>query len=237
MTEFKYEGRDLEVMSFAQKYHEWIVSLFRGFLGKRVAEVGAGSGNFSALLAREPLEELVVIEPSQNMYELLKKNTAGDVRITTHNAFFGEVSSQYIGHFDSIVYVNVLEHVEDDAGELARIYAALAPGGHVCVFVPALPWLYSEHDASIGHFRRYEKQQLIARLEGAGFEIVRAHYFDIFGILPWLILLKWKLMKGDPSAGNISFYDTYIVPVSRALEALVTPPIGKNLVIVGKKPV
>lgn len=223
-------------MSFARKYHEWILSLFRGFLRKRVAEVGAGSGNFSALLLGEPIEELVVIEPSENMYRLLKENTAQDVRVTARNAFFAEVSGEYADHFDSIVYVNVLEHVEDDAAELALIYKSLRSGGHVCVFVPALSWLYSDHDASIGHFRRYHKAPLEALIRDAGFEIVRSRYFDLLGILPWLVLLKWKLLKGDPSAGNISFYDTYIVPMSRALETLVTPPIGKNLLIVGKKP-
>lgn len=236
MADFEYESRDLEVMSFAQKYHEWIVSFFRDYLGKRVAEVGAGSGNFSALLLREPLEELVAIEPSENVYRLLEQHTAEDARVTARNAFFAEVSGEYADHFDSIVYVNVLEHVEDDAAELARVYAALRPGGYVCVFVPALSWLYSEHDASIGHFRRYHKAPLEMLLRGAGFEVVRSRYFDIVGILPWLVLLKWKLMKGDPTAGNIALYDTYVVPVSRVLETLVSPPIGKNLLIVGKKP-
>lgn len=237
MADFEYESRDLEVMSFAQKYHEWIASLFSGFLGKKVAEVGAGSGNFSKLILREPIEELVAIEPSKNMYELLRKNMAHDSRVEAHNAFFTDVSPRYIGHFDSVVYVNVLEHVEDDAGELARMYESLRPGGHVCIFVPALSWLYSEHDASIGHFRRYHKAPLIALLKSAGFEIVRVRYFDVLGILPWLVLLKWKWLKGDPTSGNISFYDTYIVPVSRMLETLITPPIGKNLIAVGRKPV
>lgn len=234
MADFEYESRDLEVMSFAQKYHEWIAGLFRNFLGKRVAEVGAGSGNFSALLMREPIEELVAIEPSKNMYQLLKQNTAHDARIVTHNALFADVSSGYTGHFDSIVYVNVLEHVEDDAEELIRIYESLRPGGHVCIFVPALQWLYSTHDASIGHYRRYYKKQLVARLKDAGFEVVRAHYFDILGIITWLIIIK--LLKWKPASGEISFYDTYIVPISRAIEHVIVPPIGKNFVIIGKKP-
>lgn len=234
MTEFKYEGRDLEAMSFARRYHEWILSLFRPFLGERVAEVGAGSGNFSALLLREPIRQLVAIEPSTEMFERLTEATASDTRVERQNDFFSEVSEAYPSYFDSIVYVNVLEHVERDAEELTHVHQALRPGGHACIFVPALPWLYSEHDASIGHFRRYTRRELLTRMKGAGFEIVRTRYFDIAGILPWLILMK--ILRKKPAAGSVSIYDTFIVPVSRVLESLVPPPIGKNLVVVGRKP-
>ncbi len=237
MVKFEYEGRDLEAMSFARKYHEWILGLFRDFLGKHVLEVGAGSGSFSALLAKEPLTELVVVEPSQNMYALLEKNVAHDTRIKARNAFFVDIQTEYENHFDSIVYVNVLEHVEDDVKELAHIYASLKPGGSVCIFVPALQWLYSAHDKAIGHHRRYYKKQLTTLVREAGLEIIQARYFDIFGIIPWFILLTCGLMKGDPSAGNISFYDTYIIPISRAFESIVTPPIGKNILMVARKPI
>ena len=71
--QIQYEGKDLESMSFAQNYHRWIVSIFRKYLGKRVAEVGAGSGNFSSLLASENIQELVAIEPSQEMFPLLRE--------------------------------------------------------------------------------------------------------------------------------------------------------------------
>lgn len=234
MDDFKYEGKDLEAMSFALKYHEWIANEFRPFLGKRVAEVGAGSGSFSELLLREPLEELVAVEPSREMYTRLLARTAGEARVTSRNDFFTNVSAEYTGHFDGIVYVNVLEHVEDDVQELSRIYDSLRPGGHVCLFVPALSWLYSAHDASIGHYRRYEKAPLIALLKGTGFEIARVRHFDILGVLPWLILMK--LLRKNPSAGSVKLYDTCVVPISRMLESIIPPPIGKNLVIVGRKP-
>ena len=233
MADFEYDGRDLEITSFAKKYHEWIASLFRGFLGKRVAEIGAGSGNFSQLLMREPIEELVAVEPSRNIYPILKRNTKYDARIITHNKFFAEISSEYKNYFDSIVYVNVLEHIEDDAGELARIYESLRPGGHVCIFVPALQWLYSAHDASIGHYRRYYRKELISKLNTAGFEIVKVRYFDFAGIIPWLVVFKW--LKRNASAGSISFYDTFITPISRVIESIISPPIGKNLILIGEK--
>jgi len=234
MSEFKYEGRDLEAMSFARRYHDWILSMFTSFIGKRVAEVGAGSGSFTELLAALPVEELVAVEPSKEMFDQLVAHTEKDLRITCRNAFFGDVSPEYSNHFDSIVYVNVLEHVEDDAGELAQVYRALVPGGRVCIFVPALSWLYSEHDASIGHFRRYHKKQLTALLTSAGFSIPLVLYFDIVGIIPWFLLMK--VGKMHPAPGSVDVYDRFVVPLSRVLESCIPLPIGKNLVIVGQKP-
>lgn len=234
MDDFKYEGKDLEAMSFAKKYHVWILSEFKKFLGKRVAEVGAGSGSFSAILLGESIEELVAVEPSKEMYTRLVANTAEDTRVTSHNDFFVNVSRKYKNHFNAVVYVNVLEHVEDDASELSRIYESLRPGGHACIFVPALSWLYSAHDASIGHYRRYNKKQLCSCVSEAGFEIVHVRYFDILGVLPWFILMK--LLDKNPGAGSVKLYDSCVVPISRVLESVIPPPIGKNLVIVGKRP-
>lgn len=234
MAEFEYDGRDLELASFQKKYHEWILSVFRPYLGKRVAEVGAGSGNFSELLLREPIEELVAIEPSRAMYERLQALIARDPRASCKNGFFTDISGEYQDHFDSIVYVNVLEHVEDDLGELKRVYGALKRGGHVCIFVPALKWLYSEHDKAIGHHRRYYKKELVARVREASFEILEARYFNFAAILPWLVVFKW--LKRKPSSGSVSVYDTLVVPVSRVIESVVPLPIGNNLLLVGKKP-
>lgn len=234
MSDLKYDGRDLEAMSFARNYHEWILSLFTRFISKRVAEVGAGSGSFTELLLKESVEEIVAVEPSSEMYARLEKNTAHDTRVVCKNEFFADVSPQYLEYFDSVVYVNVLEHVEDDASELAHVYSSLKPGGYVCIFVPALMWLYSAHDKHIGHFRRYHKAPLKALVQSAGFEVVRVRYFDIVGVLPWFVLMT--LLKTHPAAGSVDFYDRVVVPLSRVFESIVPLPFGKNLLIVGRKP-
>ncbi len=235
MAKLEYDGRDLEAMSFAERYHAWIVSLLRPYIGTAVAEVGAGSGSFTELLLKEQgVTELLAVEPSSEMYDRLVATTSHDARVTTKNDFFSVVSNDYQNHFDTVVYVNVLEHVPDDVSELAHVYKALQPGGHVCIFVPALMWLFSEHDKTIGHYRRYHKQPLIALLQGAGFEVRTVRFFDIIGILPWFIVMK--LMRTSPAAGSVGLYDRVVVPVARMLESIITPPIGKNLLIVGRKP-
>jgi SAM-dependent methyltransferase len=228
-----YEGRDLEAMSFARNYHRWIADELAPYLGRAAAEVGAGAGSFSELLLARGVERLVAVEPSAQMYPLLERRLAADPRVETRRAVFAEVAEGLTGSLDSAVYVNVLEHVEDDAGELALAHRALRPGGHVCVFVPALRWLYSRFDASIGHHRRYHRGPLRALLEGAGFEVVRLRWFDLGGVLPWLV--AFRLLRRTLSGGQVGFYDRLAVPLLRAVESRVPPPIGKNLLAVGRK--
>ena len=143
-------------MSFAVNYHKWILSEFMPYIGNYVAEVGAGIGNFSRLLLKtDRINRLMAFEPSANMYPLLQKTLMNDKRAKAINGFFaqGEISE----YFDTVIYVNVLEHIEDDVSELVYVNNVLMRGGHLLIFVPALPWLYSNLDREIGHFRRYTK--------------------------------------------------------------------------------
>jgi SAM-dependent methyltransferase len=228
-----YEGRDIEAMSFAPKYHEWILQELMPHLGKKIVEVGAGSGTFSQLLLRLPIDELLVVEPSKEMFPLLQKRVSGDPRVICAQAFFGDVGVLYTAHFDTVLYINVLEHIKEDQKELQRAYEALTPGGTLCIFVPALQWLYGEHDRVVGHQKRYYNRQLTTLLESAGFEIVTVQYFDIAGILPWWFLSR--LLKRQLSEGNAALYDSLVVPLMSRLESLMRPSIGKNLIAVAKK--
>jgi SAM-dependent methyltransferase len=228
-----YEGRDLEAMSFARNYHRWIVDEIAPYLGGTVAEVGAGSGNLSELLLGEKIERLVAVEPSAEMYPLLARRLEGEARAEAHRGVFADVAPRLEGALDSVVYVNVLEHVADDAGELALVRRALRPGGHVAVFVPALQWLYSDFDASIGHHRRYHRRPLRSLLESAGFRVARLHYFDAAGILPWLVF--FRLLRRKLAAGDVGAYDRVAVPLVRAVETRLRPPLGKNLLAIGRK--
>jgi SAM-dependent methyltransferase len=229
----QYFGKDLEAMSFAVEYHRWIAREFDPYLGANVAEVGAGTGNFSALLLeRAGLGHLAAFEPSANMFPLLEQRLAGAPRVTLHQAYFGARAAALGPRFDSICYVNVLEHIEDDAAELAAASSALKPGGHLLLFVPALPFLYSELDRDLGHFRRYRKPDLERLVSAAGLEIRRSKYFDLPGILPWY--LAFVLLRRPLTAGGVSLYDRLVVPIARRIESALPPPVGKNLLLVAR---
>lgn len=233
-TQTGYPGKDLEAMSFAQRYHRWIIAEIAPYLGQQAAEIGAGTGEVSKLLLDNGVESLSAFEPSDNLYPLLAANLEPYQSARTVHGFFEDHSEQLANTLDSVAFINVLEHIEHDADALQHAHRILKPGGHLLIFVPALQMLYSPHDAAIGHFRRYRRGPLVSMIESCGFEIERARYFDILGILPWLI--AFRILKQDLGSGQVSLYDKLVVPVARVLEKLITPPIGKNVLVIARKP-
>ena len=235
----EYVGKDLEAMDFAVNYHRWILALMKPYLGKHLVEVGAGTGAFSELLLETTPKTLSLIEPSA-MFETLQENLAKhDSAVTKIRAFpniFAEVAAQIETEQspDSIIYINVLEHIEDDRQELEIIHRTLREKGRVFVFVPALPALFSEFDKQIGHFRRYRKTELAEKFRSAGFRILLSRYFDAAGILPWLV--KYRLLKSlTMESGAVHLYDKFVVPVAKPIESFVPLPLGKNLLFVAEK--
>lgn len=233
-----YIGKDLESMSFAVNYHKWIMDDFRPFLGMNIVEVGAGTGSFSELLLDEKPEKLSVVEPSE-MFEYLEKNISAmetPAKVDFYQDIFANIRNDLTAaeNPDSIVYVNVLEHIEDDAAELKMIHETLAEHGRCFIFVPALMSLYGEFDRKIGHYRRYTKSELEEKCRTAGFKIVLSKYFDLVGIVPWYI--KYKLLKSDSLGGGaVETYDKFAVPVTKLIESIFNPFVGKNILIVAEK--
>lgn len=239
--QFKYEGRDLEAMSFAYKYHKWILDEFQPYLGKTIVEVGAGSGSFTEMLTEiKPRPKKVIgVEPSDEMYPLLKKTlskTDKKVATQTYKAFFSDVASKIQKDKpSSIVYINVFEHIKHDTVELDTVFETLPKGGRICIFVPANPSLMSKFDRKIGHYRRYTKSDLTNKVKNAGFTIVKAKRFDGLGVLPWLINFRLGGAE-DMRPGLAKLYDSAVVPVERRLEKIASPVMGKNLLLIAKKP-
>jgi SAM-dependent methyltransferase len=236
--EVEYIGKDLEAMDFAENYHRWILDLFKPYLGKHLVEVGAGTGSFSQLLLETKPESLGLVEPSEMFVALQENlsNSTGAANIEFFRNIFTQVADKIrtANPPDTVIYINVLEHIEDDALELEAVNRTLADHGRVCIFVPSMPFLFSEFDKKIGHFRRYTKKELIEKCETAGFKIRVARYFDFLGILPWLV--KYRLMRSlTMESGAVQLYDRVAVPIIKPLENLVQPPVGKNLLVVAEK--
>lgn len=237
-----YLTSDLEALAEVDNYYRWILDEIRPFLGIRLAEVGSGIGNFTkflveARLASNPAATLEAFEPAGNLYRQLHD------RFQRHSPALTQAGRVAIRHgtfqtsperFDTIIMVNVLEHIEHDEEFINLAHQSLAPGGTLIVFVPALQRLYSPLDKAVGHYRRYEKTQLHALLAGGGFDISKAKYMDCAGVLSWYVL-HVLLRSSYISPFMARVYDRWFVPVTRGLEERWEPFVGKNILMVGRK--
>jgi SAM-dependent methyltransferase len=228
---------ELEQLASAERFFGWIADEIAPHLGRRVLEVGAGIGTVStALLARRPDCEVTALEPATRLFEALVARTAGEPRLTAQQQTTADLlAAAPSSRFDSVVYVNVLEHILDDAGELSTARELLAPGGTLAAFVPALPRLYGSLDYKSGHHRRYRRDELAAVITGAGFELVDIRYLDVLGVAPYYAMYRLLDVR---SLGAVSStgYDRVVVPASRAVQRLVPhPPAGKNLLAIARR--
>jgi SAM-dependent methyltransferase len=227
---------DLECLAASKHFFDWVLDEFAPYLRGRVLEVGAGSGTITRrLIDRYPALSIVAIEPAENMFVGLDAFAAMEPRAAAHRTTLKEYLPHDPDPFDAVLYVNVLEHIADDAGELRLASQALRPGGALLVFGPAHEALYSELDHKAGHYRRYSTSGLRLLAREAGFDAVTTRYFDPIGALPYLAVYRWA-RRPAISGSTVWGYDRMIVPVSRLLERLVPrPPLGKNVLFVGLK--
>jgi SAM-dependent methyltransferase len=230
-----YEGRDLEVMQCLENYRQWIFDEMAPHLSGRIVEIGAGTGNFSELLV-SPAEGLVLVEPGHRPYQVLERRFGGLSGVETVSRDAAEWVRQAPDEsVQSIVMINVLEHIEADVDLLEDLFRVLRPGGKLCLYVPAMMLPFSELDRQYGHFRRYGGRELREKLLRTNFRIVHGKYMDSAGMLAWFLL--YRLMKGtDFNPRMASFYDRVAVPVLRRAERFVPPPAGKNPLFIAERP-
>ncbi|MEY2554627.1 MAG: hypothetical protein QOC57_2487, partial [Ilumatobacteraceae bacterium] len=138
------------------------------------------------------------------------------------------------GSYDTVVLLNVLEHIADDHRALGDIYESLAPGGKIVVWVPAFEALYGKFDHSIGHYRRYRRDQLQAVIHNVGFQHVSATYTNMPGFFAWWLVVR--VLGRTPTSGRLaSTYDRFFIPVIRRVERFVRFPIGQSLLVVAQR--
>lgn len=233
-TSFQYSGTELDAVANAKNYYKWIVERFAPFLGRRVVEVGAGIGTFAEFIIGSPgVESLLCVEPAENVFPVLAERFSSDTRIRTIHASIDQLD--VVDAADSLVAVNVLEHVEDDEAFLRAAARIVVPGGHLLLFVPAHQFLYGSLDAAFDHYRRYSKAGLSSVVSRAGWESVRISNVNIAGILPWLIAGK-ILRNTTLGHRQMRIFDRLVVPVMKRVESVREPFIGQSLLAVARNP-
>ena len=230
----QYDGHDLEALFELRNYQQWIAQKFAPYLKGDTAEFGAGIGAVSQWLVPH-VDHLDVIEPSANLIERLHQRLEGSGKTHIVNTSLqGYIADTVEGSLDTAVMVNLLEHIEDDVAVLADLRPLLRPDGHLLIFVPAMPALYSKLDKIVGHYRRYSRDRLRTVVVNAGYEIVMLRYFDLLGVFPWW-LVNTLGGKDHFDAKLSGLYDRVGVPFTRFIESLCSPPIGKNLILVARR--
>lgn len=234
-TPSTYEGRDLEVLGDMPNYYSWIMHHFRPHVRGRVIEYGSGTGTVSAQLLPHA-NALTLVEPSPNLVAALRARFAGDSKVTiSAETLEHHVAGVPASAAETIVMVNVLEHIEDDQAALSSLLRALSPGGKLLIFVPALQTLMSRLDRLHGHFRRYHRPDLTGKVVRAGGEVEVCRYFDMPGVAPWF-LLNTLMGSTTFSPSLVRINDRFVVPIARTMERYLSPPFGKNLILVARRP-
>jgi SAM-dependent methyltransferase len=135
---------------------------------------------------------------------------------------------------DSVVCLNVLEHIEDDVAALANMNSVLQPGGRAVLIVPAFQSLFGPIDHKLGHYRRYSKQMMRGLAERTGFRVAQLRYMNIVGFFGWWVNAR-VLRRTEQSEGQIALFDKAIVPLQAAMERWIEPPCGQSIFAVLEK--
>lgn len=233
MAEFKYAGNELGVFAHAVNWKAYWARALRPFMAGAVLEVGAGIGVNSALLVPLHSGSWTCLEPDRALLE--------DARSRLERAGLAPelvcgtlASLDPARTFDTIVYLDVLEHIEHDRAEMELAAARLSPGGRIVVLAPAHQQLFTEFDRAVGHFRRYDKRSLAA-VGPRGLVRERLFYLDSVGLCASLAN-RLFLRQGQPTIAQIRLWDRAMIPLSRVLDPLLLRRAGKTVVGVWRKP-
>ncbi len=220
----------LENLEHAKNYADWILELIAPHISGRILEVGAGRGTFSGYFADHG--HLTALEPSVAHSEALRERLKDHANVVVVTAQLDGTAAP--GSYDTVVLLNVLEHIPDDHQALGDIYESLAPGGKMVLWVPAFEALYGKFDQRIGHYRRYRRNQLLALVHNVGFQQVTARYTNMPGFFAWWVIVR-VLGRTPTSSRLATTYDRYFIPVIRRVERFVRPPIGQSLLVVAQR--
>lgn len=235
VSEYRYEGTELVLAAAAVRWKTYWSRQIRPYISGDVLEVGAGIGSNTRFLRKFASGRWVCLEPDPDQAGQLRRKLKEAPGTCACEVICGMLEDlPEFSRFDTIVYIDVLEHIENDAGELKLAEQRLHPGGRVVVLSPAYQFLYTVFDAAIGHFRRYSRSAL-RDLTPAGLELEALFNLDSCGIAA-SAMNKLLLRQALPTESQLLMWDKWIVPASRLLDPLVLHSIGKSVVSVWRKP-
>ncbi|MDE1975440.1 MAG: methyltransferase domain-containing protein, partial [Patescibacteria group bacterium] len=202
---------DLHQMANAVNYRRWQLDLISPYIHGKVLEIGGGIGNFTADLAGLA-ESVVSIEPNMYCYSQLTEKVSSLTNVTALNIDAESLANSLPKGFfaDTVVCMNVLEHIQDDVSAVGYFTRLLRTGGRIIILVPAVPAAFGVIDERLGHFRRYSKHRLTTLLTSSGFTLEKIKFFNLIGLLGWWWNARVSRRKNQSDI-QIRFFDRFLV--------------------------
>jgi SAM-dependent methyltransferase len=223
----------LQSLRRARRFNKWMLSQIKHHIGSRVLEAGCGIGNFTESLIEK--ERLVSVDSEPFYVEVLRWRFGHleNVRLISQDLGENDLYRKLEGErLDTIICLNVLEHIDHDTEVLANYYRLLEPGGRAIVLVPCHGWLTNQCDSALGHRRRYEKQEVAEKMREVGFEVVELREFNRLGALGWYA--NGRLGRTAVSPSQLKLFER-LLPLARLLDRIDVGP-GLSVIAVGRKP-
>lgn len=228
-----YEGTTtLEVLEGAENYNKWIADSVKRHMTGPVLEIGAGTGNISQYFIK--VTNFVITDTDQVLVKTLKTRFKKYKRVTVQSLDISKPQGSNKHSFSTVFAVNVFEHIKDDITAMRNTHSLLKKNGKFILLVPAKRFAYTKLDKNLGHFRRYEKDELREKLEQTGFVVEKVYFFNIVGLLSWMVRDRIEKNNVQLDPGQIALFDK-IVPFLRVIETVIPVPIGISLIAVARK--
>jgi 2-polyprenyl-3-methyl-5-hydroxy-6-metoxy-1,4-benzoquinol methylase len=223
------------LLSERYNYNHWIYDNIQHFIGCNILEVGAGIGNITDFIIFR--ENLTVIDINQYYVNYLnaKYSFRNKSNFSALDVDIQDIKSSPLAEktFDTIICLNILEHLKSDRAAVENMSSLLEPGGKLIILVPALKTLYGSMDISFEHYRRYNKKELKLLIQGHDLDIVKFYYMNFLGLFGWFFNGRLLKKKGLPK-NQTKLFDT-LVPFLGLAEKVIKPPLGQSLILIAQK--
>ncbi|HEX3768593.1 MAG TPA: class I SAM-dependent methyltransferase [Puia sp.] len=228
----------LEIFSGTSAINQWLYDNIKKFASGKILEIGSGIGNISAHLLRDHTD--VSLSDLRPEYcALLRKKFGKDLhlqQVYELDLSLSDFKNKYVDlleKFDTVIALNVIEHIENDSLAIQNAKSLLRRNGKLVILVPAGQSLYNTLDKELGHYKRYSKTGLKNLLRTAGFEISYCSYFNAAGILGWW--LSGTVFHDKVITSSKLHLFNQLVPVFRILDWFITPVTGVSVISAGIK--
>jgi 2-polyprenyl-3-methyl-5-hydroxy-6-metoxy-1,4-benzoquinol methylase len=230
--------KTLELFSNAEAFNKWLFNSVAPFCSGNILEIGSGIGNLSKFLI-EKFEKVALSDMRNEYCEILNEKFA------THQNFkiayqidlsltdFENINSSLLNKFDTVIALNVIEHIGNDLLAIENCKKMLKDQGRLIILVPAYQSLFNSLDSMLYHYKRYTKKSLSLLLKNAGLNIVHSQYFNFAGILGWWYsgtVLKKKIITGH----QLSLFNK-LIPIFRFIDKLILYKWGLSVIVISEK--